>query len=79
MEKTLKSPFDSMEIKLVNAKRNQPWVYTGRTDAEAETSGFGHLFWRADSLEKTLMLQETEEKWSTEDERVRWHPWLNGH
>ena len=60
MEKTLKSPLDGMEIKPVKPKRNQPSVYIGRTDAEAETSGFGHLFWRANSLEKTLMLWKTE-------------------
>ena len=33
--KTLKSPFDSKEIKPPNPKRNQPWIFTGRTDAEA--------------------------------------------
>ena len=37
LEKTLKSPLDSMEIKLVNPKGNQPLIFTGRTDAEAET------------------------------------------
>ena len=36
---------------------------------------FGHLMWRADSLEKTLM----EEKGMTEDEMVGWHHQLNGH
>ena len=60
MEKTLKSPLDSMEIKPVYPKWNQPWIYIGRTDAEAETSIFGYLLWRADSLEKTLMLGKTE-------------------
>ena len=42
---------------------------------------FGHLMWRANSLEKTLMLEKTghEEKWATEDEKVGWHRWLNGH
>ena len=37
LEKTLKSPLDSEEIKTVNPKRNQPWIFIGRTDAEAET------------------------------------------
>ena len=41
----------------VNPKRNQPWMLTGRTDAEAEPQYFGHLMGRADSLEKTLMLE----------------------
>ena len=41
---------------------------------------FGHLMWRADSLEKTLMLGKTEEeKGVTEDETVGWHHRLNGH
>ena len=37
LEKTLKSPLDSMAIKSVNAKGNQPWIFIGKTDAEAET------------------------------------------
>ena len=43
---------------------------------------FGHLMWRADSLEKTLMLGKTEggrREWLTEDEMVGWHYRLNGH
>ena len=36
LEKTLESPLDSREIKPVNPKGNQPWIFTGRTDAEAE-------------------------------------------
>jgi len=36
LEKTLESPLDSKEIKPVNTKGNQPWIFTGRTDAEAE-------------------------------------------
>ena len=36
LEKTLESPFDCKEIKLVNPIGNQPWIFTGRTDAEAE-------------------------------------------
>ena len=36
LEKTLESPLDSKEIKPVNPKGNQPWIFTGRTDAEAE-------------------------------------------
>ena len=40
---------------------------------------FGHLMWRTDSLEKTLMLGKTEEKGTTEDEMVGWHRRLNGH
>ena len=36
LEKTLESPLDSKEIKPVKTKGNQPWIFTGRTDAEAE-------------------------------------------
>ena len=36
LEKTLESPLDSKELKPVNPKGNQPWVYIERTDAEAE-------------------------------------------
>ena len=36
LEKTLESLLDSKEIKPVNPKGNQPWILTGRTDAEAE-------------------------------------------
>ena len=36
LEKTLESPLDSKEVKLVNPKGNQPWIFTGRTDDEAE-------------------------------------------
>ena len=38
LEKTPKSPLDSKEIKPVNLKGNQPWIFIGRTDAEAENS-----------------------------------------
>ena len=37
VEKTLESPLDGKEIKLVNPKGNQSWIFIGRTDAEAET------------------------------------------
>ena len=36
LEKTLESPLGCKEFKLVNPKRNQPWIFIGRTDAEAE-------------------------------------------
>ena len=36
LEKTLESPLDSKEIKPVNLKENQPWIFIGRTDAKAE-------------------------------------------
>ena len=54
LEKTLESPLNCKEIKLVNPKGNQPWIWNGRTADEAPI--LLHLMWRADSLEKTLML-----------------------
>ena len=82
LEKTLESPLNCKEIKPVNPKGNQPWIFIGSTDAEAEVSVLGHLMQRADSLEKTLMLGKIEgirRKVVTTDETVGWHHWLNGH
>ena len=45
LEKTLESPLDCKEIKLVNAKGNQSWVFTGRTEAEAEVP----ILWSPDA------------------------------
>ena len=56
LEKTLESPLDCQEIQPIHPKGAQSWLFTGRTDAEAEIQYFGHLMWRVDSLEKTLML-----------------------
>ena len=44
----------------VKPRGNQPWVFIGRTGAELKLQYFHHLIWRADSLEKTLMLGKTE-------------------
>ena len=41
LEKTLDSPLDCKEIKPVNPKGNQPWIFTGKTDAEAEATVLG--------------------------------------
>ena len=38
LEKTLESPLDCKEIQAVHPKGDQSWVFTGRTDTEAETS-----------------------------------------
>ena len=58
--KTLESPLGCKEIQPVHPKVIQPWIFIGRTDAEAETPIIGHLMWRTDSLEKTLMLGKIE-------------------
>ena len=82
LEKTLESPLDCREIKLVNPKGNQSWAFTGRTDAEAETL----VLWPPDA--KNWLTGKDpdagkdwrqEEKGTTEDEMVGWHHWLDGH
>ena len=45
LEKALESPLDWEEIKPVNPKGNQPWIFTRRNDAEAETSVFWLTHW----------------------------------
>ena len=71
-EKTLESPLDFMEIKLVNPKENQPWIFTGKADAEAEAPKLGHLMWRANSLEKIRMLGKIEGRRRRGWQRMRW-------
>ena len=60
LEKTLESPWDSKDIKPVNPKGSQPWIFTGRTVLKLKLLCFSHLMWRANSLEKTMMLGKTE-------------------
>ena len=74
LEKTLESPLDSNEIKSVNPKGNQSWIFIGRTDTELELKlqYFGHLMQRANSLEKTLMLGKIEGRRRRGQQRMRW-------
>ena len=81
LEKTLESPLHGKDIKPVHHKGNQPWIFIGRTDAEAETP----LLWPHDS--KNWLIGKDpdagkdwrwEEKGTTEDEMVGWHHRLNG-
>ena len=80
LEKTLENPLDSKEIKSVNPKGNQPWIFIGRTDAEVP------ILWPSDA-KRWLIGKDSdagkdwgqEEKGVTVDEMVRWHHWLNGH
>ena len=62
LEKTLESPLDCKEMIPVHPKEDQSWVFIGGTDVEAETPILGHLMWRADSFEKTLMLGKIENR-----------------
>ena len=54
------SPLDCKEIQPVHPKADQSWVFTGRTDVEAETPILFYLMGRTDSIEKTLMLGKVE-------------------
>ena len=72
LEKTLESPLDSKEIKPVHPKGNQHRIFTGRTDAEAETPILWLLIWRSNSLEKTLMLGKIEGSRRRGQQRMRW-------
>ena len=82
LEKTLESPLDCKEIQPVHTKGNQSWIFTGRTDAEAEapilwpSDAKNWLFWKDPDAEKDW---GWEEQGTTEDEMVGWHRWLSGH
>ena len=69
LEKTLKSPLNSKEIKPVNPKGHQPWMFIAEAEAPIL---YGHLTWRAYSLEKTLMLGKVEGRWRRGQQRMRW-------
>ena len=77
-KKTLESPLDCKGIKQVNPKGNQPWIFIGRTDAEAEAL----ILWPPDA--KTWLIGKEsdagkdwgqEEKGAGDDEMARWHQW----
>ena len=72
LEKTLGSPLDCKEIQPVHPKGIQSWVFIGRTHAEAETQYLGHLMQRADSLEKTLILEKIEGGRRRGRQKMRW-------
>ena len=82
LEKTLENPLDCKETKPLNPKRNQPWSFIERTDAEAETP----ILWPPDAKNWLIWKDPDagkdwgqEEKGTTEDELVGWHQWLEGH
>ena len=81
LEKTLKSLLDSKEIKPVNPKGNQSWIFIRRTDVEAEAP----IFWPPDVKSQIIGKDpdagkdwRQKEKGVTDDEMVGWHHWLNG-
>ena len=78
----LKSPLDCKEIQPVHPKRDQSWVFIGRTDVEAESP----ILWPPDAKSWPIWTDpdagkdwEQEEKGTTEDEMVGWYHRLNGH
>ena len=80
LEKTLESPLDSKEIQPVSPKRNQSWIFIGRTEAEAEAL----ILWPPDAKNWFIGKDPDagkdwrwEEKGTTEDEMVGWHCRLN--
>ena len=75
LEKTLESPLDC-KIQPVHPKGDQSWMFIGSTDVEAETQYFGHLMWRADSFEKTLMLGKIEGEGGGEGDDRGWYGWM---
>ena len=72
LEKTLESPLDCMEIQSVNPKGNQSWIFIGRTMLKLKLQYFGHLMWKTDSLQKTLMLGKIEGRSRKGQQRMRW-------
>ena len=82
LDKTLESPLDCKEIKPVNPKGNQTWIFIGRTDAEAQTP----ILWPPDA-KSWLIGKDPDagkdwrqtERGMTEDEMVGWHHWPKGH
>ena len=72
LEKALESHLDCKEIQPVHPKGDQSWVFIGRTDAGLKLQYFGHLMWRADSFEKTLMLGKIEGRRRRGWQRMRW-------
>ena len=82
LEKTLESPLNCKEIKPVNPKGNQYWIFIGRTDAEAETPILWLPFaknWLTRKDPDVGKDWRQEEMGRTENEMVGWHHWLNGH
>ena len=82
LEKTLESPLDWKEIRQINPKGNQSWIFIGRTDAEVEAP----VLWPPDAKGRLILKDldagknwRQEEKGATEDEMVGWHHRLNGH
>ena len=82
LEKTVESPLDCKEIKLINPKGSQLWIFIWRTDAEAEAP----ILWTADVMSWLIGKDpdagkdwRQNEKQVAEDDMVRLYHQLNGH
>ena len=81
LEKTLESPLDCKDIKPVNPKGNQAWIFTGMTDAEAEAPILPSPDVKSRLTEKDSDAGKHRGRrrgWQRMAE-VGWHHWLNGH
>ena len=82
LQKILEHPLNCKEIQPVHPRGNQSWIFTGRTDAEAETP----ILWPPDT-KSWLIWKDPDagkdwrqhKKGTTEDEMVGWYHWLDGH
>ena len=72
LEKTIENPLDSKETKPVHPKGNQYWISLEELILKLKLQYFGHLMWRPNSLEKTLMLGKTEGRKRRGGQRMRW-------
>ena len=82
LEKTPESPLDSKEIKPVNPKGNQSWIFIGRNDADVETPAFWSSdvnSWLIGKVPDAGKDWGQKEKRASEDEMAGWHHWCNGH
>ena len=75
LEKTPESPLDHKEIKLVSPRGNQPWIFIGRTDAEAETP----ILWPPD-VKSWLARKDPDagKDWRQEKKGTAEDEWLDG-
>ena len=82
LDKTLESPLESKEIQPINPKRNQSWIFIGRTDAESETPILcppDAKNWVIGNDPGAGKDWRWEEKGTTENEMPGWHHRLNGY
>ena len=72
LEQTLETPLESKKIQPVHPKGDQSWVFMKGLIVKLKLQLFGHLLWRADSFEKTLMLGKIEGGRRRGRQRMRW-------